>query len=187
VANYNGSCESSREAVIVHLSSKVSVKINSLKNNHFDCNSAPEQLTATPSGGIFSGDGVEMGYFVPPQSKINHINTIYYTFGDTGSGCQGKDSLHVFVFPCIGLNDELENGLKIYPNPSDGIITIEVNELKEEISLQVLDELGRIIFEDQKSDIRYIRQFDLSAYPAGVYIVRVRMKGNMVLKKIVKL
>jgi hypothetical protein len=186
VSNYD-SCESSRKAVTVSIISNSSVKINTLKNNHFVCNSYPEQLSATVSGGTFSGDGVESGYFVPSQSKINHINSIYYTIGDSASGCQGKDSLHVFVFPCAGLGNDSENRLRIFPNPSSGIITIEVNEVKEEISLQLLDELGRVIFEDQKSGIEnYSIKIDLSANPAGVYIVRAGTNDKIITSKIIK-
>jgi O-glycosyl hydrolase len=185
LANYNGTCESDRKAVNVNVTSSMSPKISALVNTHFQCNSAPEQLFAIPSGGTFSGDGVELGYFVPSQSKINHINSIYYTYGN--AGCSGKDSLHVYVFPCIGLEDGSEKDVKIYPNPSNGIIIIEVNDVKEEISIQILDELGRVIFEDQKSIIgTYTNNLDLSASPAGIYVVKVMMGDRVITTKIIK-
>jgi hypothetical protein len=185
VANFD-SCESIRKAVDVTVQDSLLPKINALINNHFLCNSASEQLSATPSGGTFSGNGVELGYFVPTQSKINHINTIYYTLGDSVSGCHGKDSLHVFVFPCTGMENNSENGLRIYPNPTNGIFTIETDNIDDEMTIQVYDRTGRLMLEEKKSGIfNYSGSFDLSAFPVGIYMVKAIMKGKVISSKII--
>jgi hypothetical protein len=185
VANDNGTCESARQNVDAIISSSISPKITAMANTHFLCNSAPELLTATPSGGTFSGDGVELGYFVPALAKINHINSIYYNYG--GVGCSGKDSLHIYVYPCIKLGDDVENEIKIFPNPTNGVFAIEINEVKNDLSIQLFDALGITVFEDQKSGIEvYFNNIDLSSYPAGIYLLKAMTNNQIILKRIIK-
>ncbi|MFH2095616.1 MAG: immunoglobulin domain-containing protein [Bacteroidota bacterium] len=57
---------------------------------------APDTLTGTPAGGIFSGTGMT-GNMFDPSSLLGSF-TIIYTVTDT-TGCQGADSLQTEVLP----------------------------------------------------------------------------------------
>ena len=80
------------------------------------------QLTATPSSSILTGNGVENSTFDPLSSGIG-IQTIFANFTDV-NGCVGTAQLQISVVDCAEINESEINKVIIYPNPTEGIITI---------------------------------------------------------------
>lgn len=73
-------------------------------------------------------------------------------------------------------------GFQAYPNPTDGIFTVNLGAKVDEISLT--DELGRLI-ESQTNPSSTNLQFDLSKQINGVYFLKVRMGDLIETQKIV--
>ena len=67
--------------------------------------------------------------------------------------------------------------MKLYPNPTTGMINVEAEALQ---SVEVLDMAGRKVMTSNKS------QVDLSNLSNGVYMVRVNTANGSALHKIVK-
>ena len=80
--------------------------------------------------------------------------------------------------PGVGINEgEIFNpSIKVFPNPCNSEINILINEaeLIKEISIQVYDLAGRIIFAKKYSSSHNIR-INMSNFTKGVYIVRTNM------------
>lgn len=53
--------------------------------------------TASPAGGVYSGNGVVNGVFNPAAAGAG-VHTLYYNYTDT-NGCQGVDSATIEVYP----------------------------------------------------------------------------------------
>lgn len=61
------------------------------------------------------------------------------------------------------------NGLKIYPNPSDGLFTIESPTGTSSVKAEVYDASGKLVFAREFRGNK--AQLDLTSHPAGVYIL----------------
>ncbi len=65
--------------------------------------------------------------------------------------------------------------INIFPNPSEGIFTLDINEDFKEANLMVYDMYGKQIVAVDK--LEQSTQIDLSDYAAGIYFVKL-IKGN---------
>ena len=79
-----------------------------------------------------------------------------------------------------------EKAISIYPNPTKGILTVEIknysNEMKAEFRLT--DMSGRTIF--NRKATTGIQTFDLSRQVAGIYLLQIRINNESVVWKIIK-
>lgn len=76
----------------------------------------------------------------------------------------------------VGINkysipENRDNQLKVYPNPNNGIFTIELYKPLSPIRLKMYDILGRTLIEKEYIDSR--TDIDLSWHPKGVYHLQV--------------
>ena len=75
--------------------------------------------------------------------------------------------------------------LKIFPNPSNGVFTLEITNKSSEIrmDLSIYDISGKVLLEQQfMVHERLSKTIDLSKYKAGTYILNVRGAQNALLK-----
>ncbi len=79
-------------------------------------------------------------------------------------------------------------GINIYPNPSNGIFTVNVNDVKTDNALiEILDVTGKIVETRTISNLTNSSTFDISAYGAGTYFVKVSSDDYNETKKFVVL
>lgn len=99
-------------------------------------------------------------------------------------GCTKVDSVVVVV---SGIQDvEKENFGKIYPNPTSGKVTIETSNLSGAVDLQVIDLIGRVVYEEKVSaDRSKSIQLDLSALEKGNYILKIQSATKINTAKII--
>jgi hypothetical protein len=76
-------------------------------------------------------------------------------------------------------------GLSIRPNPTSGQLSVVFpNQLNEEVQFTVFDMTGRLVL--QQTEIRPERvDFDMSGVPQGMYTVLIRIKNQVLARKIV--
>lgn len=83
-----------------------------------------------------------------------------------------------------GINDYMQKGqIKLYPNPSNSIITIEYNENRDGV-LSLYNISGEIIFE--KPLTNYINEIDINTIPAGIYIIKIIGEQTILQQKLIK-
>ncbi|MCP4461066.1 MAG: S8 family serine peptidase [Cytophagales bacterium] len=86
------------------------------------------------------------------------------------------------------LKDELNGQLKIYPNPVEGLITLEFG-LDQEINVKnisITSLQGHILME-KTQEIQKTEIIDLSTFTRGIYIVNIFLKdGSKVTRQIIK-
>jgi hypothetical protein len=88
----------------------------------------------------------------------------------TKDGCDGADTL-VITVAGVGTGDEPKTPrVLVYPNPSEGLITIRTAEGDQICSVQITDLAGREVFYGKAfcSDL-----LDLRFLPKGIYIIRI--------------
>jgi len=82
--------------------------------------------------------------------------------------------------------NEIADGFKVYPNPTNDIVNIKIDGPNNLITgLQLNDVLGRILV-NQVVDNENSMMLDLSSYPRGIYLLSVIVDGNKQTKKIIR-
>lgn len=98
-------------------------------------------------------------------------------------GCMSTSQRFVtFDFiACSGIDDiDAEAGLRIYPNPGNGLVYIEKTGKNDFSLLSVVDWLGRDIVKDRKiifSESNNLFIVDLTSQPEGIYLIRLEGKS----------
>lgn len=92
----------------------------------------------------------------------------------------GTDSGHARIYinsPTTGIYaaDELFNSVSIYPNPNDGLVNIDLGNLKE-VSVKIYDVSGRLIY-NKKNIKTTIHQIELNEV-RGVYFIELSSQGK---------
>lgn len=80
-------------------------------------------------------------------------------------------------------NSSISNPLiiKIYPNPSDGLVNIFVNEPTNYASLRIINIMGQVVF--QSTEITDINVINLNTQPKGVFMAELNLKNGLVVAK----
>jgi hypothetical protein len=78
----------------------------------------------------------------------------------------------------------VDGGVAIFPNPTSGILHINISRLEESYTVRLFDSSGRKIMEDNSTHNRLV--LDMSNYRAGLYIVSVVFENETINYKVVK-
>jgi len=115
----------------------------------------------------------------------DHLVTLRVSDGDIFT--DQTFTITVEVQSVVGIVDfRSPDFMKIYPNPSDGRIIIEMaSELEEELKLEIIDPLGKILIQKQFPPYHLIREeYNLCDQPAGIYFTRVTTGSDQITKKL---
>lgn len=77
----------------------------------------------------------------------------------------------------IGMNEPIKENLKIFPNPTNGKLKVEIKGLKK---ILVLNEVGAIVLEIDKGN-----EVDLSDFARGVYFLKVFTHSGVLTDKVI--
>lgn len=81
---------------------------------------------------------------------------------------------------------EFDGKLSIYPNPSDGLVTIEINSLhKTEVSMDIIDVNGKIVYSGILHPGSVAEEINLAHFSSGLYYVRVISKDYLGIRKLI--
>ncbi|MEX2380523.1 MAG: T9SS type A sorting domain-containing protein, partial [Vicingaceae bacterium] len=107
---------------------------------------------------------------------------------EIGGGCESERVQVVGEIDCLVGMDEVSSieGFNIYPNPSNGLFTMNLNTKQaENFNLIVRDVQGKLIYEEGISvNGAYRKDIDLSGLAKGVYYLHIQ---NDVTSKVEKL
>ena len=80
-------------------------------------------------------------------------------------------------------NDEL---FRIYPNPTNGLLNVRINNYVGKVNIQVIDINGRIVSEYKNEDFNTEKSLNLNNLQAGMYILKVNGDNVNFTQKIIK-
>jgi PKD repeat protein len=127
-----------------------------------------------PAGGNYSGPGVENGWFDPAIAGAG-THTITYTYTDLNS-CENTATETILVDPCTGINNNADlSGIKIYPNPTSGLITIDFDQSIGTTEILVLNTLNKVVYAESAYAITgKSLKIDLSHLLKGIYFIQLK-------------
>ena len=132
-------------------------------------NDAPFALSGgSPSGGVYSGAGINGGIFDPAAAGYGTF-VITYTFTDVNS-CSSTATETITV-GCASVDEEAAPVITVYPNPSNGQFTVNVeNDNIEKIAVH--DAAGRLVYLIEHPEGNSVH-VDISKAAEGVYSLHI--------------
>ncbi|NRD23702.1 T9SS type A sorting domain-containing protein [Winogradskyella litoriviva] len=104
----------------------------------------------------------------------------------SGGNFTSQESVTFGVQDPLSINEyDLENQIKVYPNPMSDIINIELTSLNTKVQYAVFNTLGQEIVKGEL-DSSIVSQINVSTYQSGVYFVKLSTGTQTITKKLIK-
>ncbi len=145
----------------------------------------PYQLTeGSPTGGEYSGPGVENGWFYPDVAGLG-THTLTYHYEDI-NGCENSDEQTVYVDGCVGITENTTS-FQILPNPSDGRFVLISEKMMQNAGITILDARGNTVLEIRDVQISGNDPFEIELVTpgSGLYFVKITSNEGGFVKKVV--
>ena len=130
-----------------------------------------------PDGGVYTGNFVIGNYFYPQSAGLGpHIITYSYT--DPENFCVNTASQILIVTNSPGIHENINNleTIRIFPNPSQGIINFELPVDIKNIDISVFSMHGQMVFNSTINKINsenLIHKIDMSFLQRGIYLIKI--------------
>ena len=179
------------EDVSVSLGNDTTILIgNSIQLNPHIINA--DSLAWYSSGdGVFSNDTIANPFYTPGVMDNENGEVILSLDAFAFPPCEGDDNddLKVVIDGVNNISVLNETPfLHIYPNPSDGIVKVQVKGFSgNDGILNVVNEAGKMVFRENLNVYsgKYENSINFSYLPDGVYFISLDTKNGNIIKKII--
>lgn len=126
--------------------------------------------------------------------NVNANSTIQFRWEMGTDGCNGADGWYldeIFVYNCaasLSVNnyDQMIDGVTIYPNPTQGVVTVKKTNDIQLIKVELFDLNGRILKSQSLSDMQTEKNIDIINLASGVYFVKVTSDNSTGVMRLIK-
>lgn len=111
------------------------------------------------------------------------VTTSYTVTGTDANGCSNSSVITQSVSTCTGIDGSksITTQVKLYPNPNNGLVTIE---LPFEAKLEIINMLGQTVYSENISGGKH--EINMNTQQNGVYFVKLSSSQGEVVNKIIK-
>jgi OOP family OmpA-OmpF porin len=149
-------------------------------------------LSSTSSWMLVSGTFIASGgeQYITIGNFNDDVNTTITMVGNTGSfgAYYFVDDVSVSVEP-NGIPNLTKNQNLIYPNPSEGVFTVQLGEeAGQNLIAEITDCSGRLILSETFSVNKnpFNQEFNLSFCENGIYFLRMKSENSLIIYEIIK-
>lgn len=171
--NQEGCVGNGQVEVVVNEVPDVSLDFSGLNPINWKLDSI-ELTGGSPAGGTYSGPGVSNGWFFPTSVGIGSYEVIY-SFTNS-EGCSDTDMAMIEVITSTK-NIDTGTTLNIFPNPSNGVVTINLFEPSlsgEILDLTITNIHGQVIHSEVWDSKSSTMTLDLRGVSQGSYLLKLR-------------
>ena len=150
------------------------------------CSDSLTTINVVSSANQFLWDNNNTNAFIQIGPFNNGDNPSYFVTATDSNGCINSDSTVIIIENCVvsQTHDLDDMDIIIYPNPNNGIFTIELNNhLNEEINISFISSLGQIV--NQQKFNSNIINFNTPYLSSGIYSLIIKSKNESFVKKII--
>ncbi len=84
-----------------------------------------------------------------------------------------SEALEITANICTGIDEVKKSGVTVYPNPTDGLLTIKLPKVKDAAHLYLYNALGRQMLSKILQPTGETIELDLRDYPSGIYYLKI--------------
>ena len=106
-------------------------------------------------------------------------NGDYAVVVTNAGGC--SDTSDCVTIDYIGLDENGTSSVQVFPNPTNEQVTVQLHATN--IQLELVDAQGKILHTTYFSNETNV---NLTSYPVGVYLIRLKTEGETIVKRVVK-
>lgn len=102
--------------------------------------------------------------------------------------CIGSGTIHITFKDCSGIGELKDVSFRMYPNPNNGIFTLELNSSKREtLDIDVMNTSGVTVYSLNNFEVSGFisKKIDLGTLPDGTYLFRISNGKESTLRKLV--
>jgi hypothetical protein len=163
-------------------------------------NPNPETPSITVNGNVLTSSSATGNQWYKDGVLINGATAQVYTATESGgytvkvtnatTGCISlrSNTAAVIIIP-TGVETELANNFKLYPNPNDGKFNLQftISEVQN-VRISVTNLLGQTVYTEDMENFKgdYSNTLDLSSFANGQYYVNVNTNSFSIVKSVVK-
>ena len=85
----------------------------------------------------------------------------------------------------VNTEDPIQVDFQVFPNPSNGVVTVEFDESIQQNEVRVLNNLGQVVYLVNDRASTNVRVLNLEHLPAGIYFIEVRTDNEKGLRKLI--
>lgn len=132
-------------------------------------------------------DGTGCTGFTSEITFTTAVGETYYVYVSeysSGGGDEGTFNLSFTCDPVTGISEALDNGMIVYPNPSNGAFVVEITGVESMAQINVLDLTGRVVYtEGAMLNGNFRKDVNLNV-ASGTYLLQVITEEGMVTRKL---
>lgn len=129
-----------------------------------------DQLVANSSGTYtWYGPG---GLIAGAVSDTYHPTVLGYYYAIKDSANCNSDTSNIIYISLLGISNVSAGSISVYPNPTTGLVNIDLAEKNEDMIAQVHDVIGQVVME-QRLTAQHT-QLNLSGFAPGNYYVELK-------------
>jgi hypothetical protein len=126
------------------------------------------------------------GSDIPAMANVTGI--AYWHYSEAKIAPRSTADLEeVIIIPGISSESLSNRSMKVYPNPSSGMITLEISrDAATDLDVEIYSLNGKMVYRNAlRSVINVQEQLDLSDLDKGIYMLRVRSEDEISMRKLV--
>ena len=103
------------------------------------------------------------------------------------NGCVSSEEIMVYVDTCAtSIDGKLITNIFVYPNPSSGLFTLELNNIIEKNTiLKIVNSVGEVICTEKVEIGERTKNINISKYSKGIYFIEIETKNRIINKKLI--
>ncbi len=112
------------------------------------------------------------------------LTTTYSVTGTSLNGCKSTLTVTQNVSACTGiesLNNSVTNAIHVYPNPSNGLFTIDVPTIT---TITIVDALGKVVYSQRLKEGEHL--ISMQDVKSGIYVLKANSNDQTKIIKLIK-